>query len=228
MIRLRSAVEVVMSLSKRALIASVLCVGCGDEDFPAISSQAITLALETQSSIEVDLELAKAFDDALTPVWDFDSRLRCVGNSPEWALDYLVVSAAPASAEAAWNKKQLKTGVPDLDALLEMSGLESVSPAADRYYLRFGRSISTSQLALSLNEFDEMHAEVEPNLSIVDNILMADPRDTSIRFVHGWGDCVRGCISEHIWDFTVMNDGVVRLDEEMGDELQSDFGECAR
>jgi hypothetical protein len=40
----------------------------------------------------------------------------------------------------------------------------------------------------------------------------------------GWGDCIAGCISRHVWVFDVDGQGTVTLVEERGDPLESGAG----
>jgi hypothetical protein len=40
----------------------------------------------------------------------------------------------------------------------------------------------------------------------------------------GWGDCMAGCISRHVWVFDVDGQGAVTLVEERGDPLESGAG----
>jgi hypothetical protein len=47
----------------------------------------------------------------------------------------------------------------------------------------------------------------------------SSPAGFSITITIGWGDCPAGCISKHVWNFTVTPAGELTLDSESGDPL---------
>lgn len=44
-----------------------------------------------------------------------------------------------------------------------------------------------------------------------------------IEITVGWGDCMAGCISRHVWTYRVEPDGALELIAEQGDEVPSDL-----
>jgi hypothetical protein len=207
-------------------VAAALAAGCGSDPAP-VSDAAVTLALRHPSSVALDEDLAVEYQATLSRIWEVEPRVRCVTARPAHVPRTLDVRSAPETVAEAWRAGLLETGRGDLDELLEAFALSSVEEASDRFRLRFDSDFREAGLAAELEALDlGLDAQALPLGVDGDDIELASPRAAVATFRHRSGDCISGCMDEHVWVFERTGDGF-ELASEGGAPLEPAFEDCA-
>jgi hypothetical protein len=211
-----------------AAVAMLASCSAGEPD---LSTQAVELALRRQTTVRLDVALAREMQGALDRAWFANPVLRCA--------DVLHVYVGggdtdlPPDVSAAWQRGDLLTGNQAVDALMKEFEFTEVlySEAAGLriYSLQFGEPANLDLLAQHFLDQTGIAAEPVPSSGDGDSISIArTPQEIDLglgtgwwmRFERKWGDCLAGCIYGRTWEVFVPGDGAeVAMLAEAGDSI---------
>jgi hypothetical protein len=170
------------------------------------------LALEISGEVVAPPDMVDRIAADLAKIRAADPDVAKIEARPQWEPGSLFVRLTDEALE-----RYLAGEYHDLDELNAAWGLDRVSRFGNWLFLEFEKPYNP----VALGEF---YVAVESVESSEVNGISGDGDDIlatevgTYTFRHAWGDCPAGCISEHLWEFTVTG-GTPVLVREYGDSV---------
>jgi len=191
------------------------------------STDAIVLAERAADGPWLSAGMAAMFDADLARIRKAYSQVAGIHAREDYGRSELLVGLHPTAPwTQMWMTGHIPTGVASVDSVTSTYGATTVQyMSLMSYSLKFNAPLNMRAVAslLKASSSEIAYAEPDGSLGDGDNISFEQAGgQKKYNLSHGWGDCIGGCISHHVWTFTFA-DGTITL-QESGPPIPADGG----
>jgi hypothetical protein len=202
----------------RSALAGILLVAAWTASPTAAAqvTEAEILALEYSGELLPPAALTAQIESDLSLIRSAKPVLEKIDVFPRWAAGEILLRLTEEAAERfdageheEHNALNAKYGLSESRRFL----------GSPTYHFRFDLPYHPDLLSGVYDELADVEY-AEPNYTCCDGPDIEYKGDRTYIFVYAWGDCMAGCLNEHVWEVQV-SDGSVVILQETGDPLPS-------